>query len=100
MKHNLDAIAQAIEERDDALLKYHQLATEMIYNGNSISWIHSKARNYGDALTAAWTELKAAGIECTGSKSVAEGIKELASRSNSALDRNKSAQSTGHGLVL
>ena len=80
MAHDLDAIAQAIEERDDALMRYHQLATEMIYEGNSISWIHSKAKNYGNALTEAWKELKAAGIECNGSKSVAEGIRELASR--------------------
>ena len=43
----LDAVRQAIEERDDMERKYHDLAEHMVYHGNSVSWWHSKARAYG-----------------------------------------------------
>ena len=76
--HDLDAIRQAIEERDSAIRQCDELATQMIYRGNSVCWWHSKAKNYGNALLEAWGALKEAGIKCDGSTTVAEGIRLLA----------------------
>ena len=74
----LDAVRQAIEERDDMERKYHDLAEHMVYHGNSVSWWHSKARAYRDAVDKVWSELKAAGIVCDGIKTSADGVRELA----------------------
>ena len=75
---DLDAIRQTIEERDNAIQRYHDLANQMIYEGNSIGWWHSKAKNYGAALLEAWDALREAGITCDGKTTVAEGIRLLA----------------------
>ena len=75
---DLDAIGQAIEERDFALRQYHELANLMIYEGNSIGWWHSKAKNYGAALLDAWDALREAGVECDGATTVSQGIRILA----------------------
>lgn len=42
------------EERDRVVEEIRFLAEKMVYRGNSIEYIHSKAKNYGDALTRAW----------------------------------------------
>ena len=76
----LDAIRQAIEDRDAMEMKYHALAEEMIYHGNSVSWWYSKAIAYRNAVDAVWYELRAAGIVCDGRKTCAEGVRELAGR--------------------
>ena len=75
---DLDVIRQAIEERDAAIQRCDELATQMIYKGNSVGWWHSKAENYGNALLEAWGALKEAGIPCDGATTVAEGIRRLA----------------------
>lgn len=75
---DLDVIRQAIEERDAALAEVDALAARMEYRGNSVSWWHSKATNYGNALLDAWSALKEAGIVCDGQTTVAEGIRKLA----------------------
>ena len=75
---NVDVAREAIEERDRVEQAYHDLANNMIYEGNSISWTKSKADNYGAALGEAWGALKEAGIKCDGQKTVTEGIRELA----------------------
>ena len=75
---DLDAIRQAIEERDAAIQAVDDLANNMIYNGNSVSWWYSKAVAYGSALDRAWEELKKAGILADGRIDVAEGIRQLA----------------------
>jgi hypothetical protein len=77
---DLDAIRQAIEERDAAKRDLELLASEMVYKGNSISWIHSKAENYKAALGRAWDALIEAGIPCDGQTDVAEGIRKLAAK--------------------
>ena len=76
----LDAVRQAIEERDDMERKYHDLAEHMVYHGNSVSWWYSKATAYRSAIDAVWTELKAAGIKCDGIKTCADGVRELANK--------------------
>jgi len=76
----LDAIRQAIEERDSMEQRYHELAEHMVYHGNSVSWWHSKATAYRDAIDRVWYELKAAGIVCDGRKTCADGVRELAAR--------------------
>jgi hypothetical protein len=77
---DLDAIRQAIEERDAAKRDLELLANEMVYKGNSISWIHSKAENYKAALGRAWDALIEAGIHPDGETDVAEGIRKLAAK--------------------
>lgn len=49
------------EERERAELELAYLANEMIYEGNSIGWIASKAKNYGNALIEAWAALNDGG---------------------------------------
>ena len=76
----LNAIRQAIEDRDAMERQYHDLAEQMIYRGNSISWWHSKATAYRDALGATWDALRDAGITANGTKTCADGVRELAGR--------------------
>jgi hypothetical protein len=76
----LDAIRQAIEERDAMERQYHDLAEHMMYHGNSVSWWHSKAIAYRDAIDAVWDELRAAGVTADGKKTCADGVRELAAR--------------------
>lgn len=76
----LDAIRQAIEERDEMERKYHDLAEHMVYHGNSVSWWHSKATAYRNAIDEVWDALKAAGIRADGTKTCADGVRELAAR--------------------
>ena len=77
---DLDAIKQAIEERDEAALQYYHLAQNMVYHGNSVSHWHDKAKAYRDAIGKVWNELLAAGIACDGNKSCDDGVRELAAR--------------------
>jgi len=74
----LDAIRQAIEERDDMEQKYHDLAKDMVYHGNSVSWWHSKAIAYRNAIDEVWAALRTAGIQSDGTKTCADGVRELA----------------------
>jgi hypothetical protein len=46
----------------------------LCYSGNSVSWSHSKAVNYGRELGRAWDELRKLGIPCDGNTTVAEAI--------------------------
>jgi len=77
----LDAIRQAIEERDEAV---RALAAQE-FRGNSVSWWCEKAHAYGAAIDAVWAELRTAGVVCDGTKTSAEGVRELAARSDDAL---------------
>jgi hypothetical protein len=79
-KMDLDAIKQAIEERDEAVQQYHDLAQSMVYHGNSVAHWYGKAKAYRDAIGKVWNELLAAGIACDGNKSCADGVRELAAR--------------------
>ena len=76
----LDAIRQAIEDRDTMERQYHDLAEHMVYQGNSVSWWHSKAIAYRNAVDDVWSALKAAGIRADGNKTCADGVRELADR--------------------
>jgi hypothetical protein len=73
----LDAIRQAIEERDAMERQYHDLAEQMVYPGNSVSWWHSKATAYRNAIDNVWDALRAAGIRYDGAKTCADGVREL-----------------------
>jgi hypothetical protein len=75
---SLDVIRQAIEERDAMEQKYHELAEHMVYHGNSVSWWHSKATAYRNAIDAVWAALRAAGIKADSIKTSADGVSELA----------------------
>jgi len=82
MAHDLDAIRQAIEERDAALQACSDLANEMVYRGNSVAWWHSKATAYRAAIDRCWEALRDAGIHPDGKTDVATAIRQLAERSN------------------
>ena len=74
----LDVIGQAIEERNAAIAERDQLASQMIYRGNSVSWWHSKATSYRDAIGKCWDALKEAGINADGHTTVVDAIRKLA----------------------
>lgn len=76
----LDAMRQCIEERDAMERQYHDLAEHMVYHGNSVSWWHSKATAYRNAIDEVWGALRAAGIRADGTKTCADGVRELAAR--------------------
>ena len=76
MSENIGIAREAIEERDMMEQQYNDLANELIYEGNSVSWWHSKAKNYGNALTEAWKALYECGVVADGETTVAEGIRE------------------------
>lgn len=76
----LDVVRQAIEERDAMESRYHELAQSMTYKGNSVAWWHSKATAYRDAINEVWSALKVSGIYADGTKTCADGVRELAAR--------------------
>lgn len=67
---------EAIQAKESAELEVAYLANEMVYEGNSIGWIASKAKNYGVALMAAWDGVKAIGGKCDGSTPLHEAIRQ------------------------
>ena len=73
-------IEELIDQRQYAEQQYQLLATEMVYEGNSVQHWHNKAEAYGNALSNAWAALRDAGIKPDGEKDVVAGIKELAAR--------------------
>jgi hypothetical protein len=77
-RFDLDAIGQAIEERDQAIRDTELLAQQMVFHGNSVSWWYSKAIAYRDAIDEAWKALKAKGVFADGNTTVAQAIAGLA----------------------
>lgn len=75
-----NAIEDLVDRCRAAEENYRALAEEMIYEGNSVSWWHSKAIAYRDALGRAWDALSEAGIRADGQTDVAAGIRKLAAR--------------------
>ena len=72
---------EAIEERGRAHIELAYLANELMFNGNSIGWIASKADNYKKALGDAWDALIALGGKCDGNTILADAIRQqLATR--------------------
>lgn len=76
----IDIVRAAIEERDEAAQRCDDLANTMIYKGNSVAYIYSKSRKYGDALIDALGALSEAGIVCDEKTSVTDGIRLLAAK--------------------
>lgn len=64
------------EELEESQRSYALLANESIYDGNSIGWIASKAKNYGDALLLAWGAVKEVGGTCDGNTPLHEAIRK------------------------
>lgn len=79
MKHDLDVIRQAIEERDDAIQKLDLLAREMVYRGNSVQHWHAKATAYGDCIMRLWKIVNEAGIKRGPGDSIEHIVQRLAS---------------------
>jgi hypothetical protein len=47
------------------------------YQGNSVSWTCSKAKNYGDSLLKVWEALQAIGVPCDGNTHAADAIRKF-----------------------
>ena len=69
-------VAELREELERAQRDYELLANESIYHGNSIGWIASKAKNYGDALLKAWEAVGDVGGTCDGKTPLHEAIRK------------------------
>lgn len=78
LKSGLDVVRQAIEERDDFERRYYDLASNMVYEGNSVAHWRNKAVAYKDVIGKVWDELQAAGIACDGTRSCVEAVRDLA----------------------
>lgn len=74
----LDVVRQAIEDRDAMESRYHALAHNLTYQGNSVAWWYSKATAYRNAIDEVWSALRAAGVCADGTKTCADGVRELA----------------------
>jgi hypothetical protein len=73
----VDVVREVIEELDHVKQQYHFLASEMVYEGNSVQHWCQKARAYKEALGEAWKALAEAGVHPDGNTSVADGIRKL-----------------------
>ena len=69
-------VAELREELERSRRDYELLANESIYDGNSIGWIASKAKNYGDALLKAWEAVGDVGGTCDGNTPLHEAIRK------------------------
>lgn len=67
---------EAREAQEHAELELAYLANEMMFNGNSIGWIASKADNYKAALGRAWDAFTATGGKCDGRTELADAIRQ------------------------
>lgn len=71
------------EEVERLQYDYALLANESIYDGNSIGWIASKAKNCGRAILDAWGAVKEVGGKCDGNTPLHQAIREqLTARTN------------------
>lgn len=50
------------------------------YQGNSVSWTCSKAKNYGNALLKSWDAMEKIGVPCNGNTHLADAILGLKGR--------------------
>ena len=96
-QHSRNAV-QRIEELEEELeserINNEDLANATYYKGNSVSWWHSKAGNYKNALGEMWDVLRAAGVHCDGKKSTADGVKELQQRIEELEEENRNLNIT------
>lgn len=83
---------EAIKAKESAELETAYLANEMVYEGNSIGWIASKAKNYGAALMDAWGAVKAIGGKCDGSTPLHEAIRQQLVAKDAAIDAAREAK--------
>jgi len=75
MKTTEELISDLIEERDYARAKLEQLSQEMIFRGNSVEWIYSKATNYKNAIGRCWDVLSEFGYGPDGYTDISEMIR-------------------------
>jgi len=72
-----DFIRDLIEERDEALSRVDELANKMVYRGNSVSYIYSKADDYKATIMEVWDALKEIGYPPDGATSCADMIRKI-----------------------
>ena len=82
MKTTEELISELIEQKEYAVMQLDELANNMIYNGNSVGYIYSKAENYKNCIGRCWDAVKEYGIECDGKKDIADAIRELGDKNN------------------
>lgn len=78
--HAATALEGIVDRMRTAEENYELLASEMVYEGNSVSWWCSKAKRYKASLGDAWDALREAGVHPGDGKDVAAGIRELAAK--------------------
>jgi hypothetical protein len=64
------------EEIEALRFDYAALANNTMYDGNSIGWIASKAKNYGRSLMDAWDAVCEIGGKCDGNTPLHEAIRK------------------------
>lgn len=77
IEKSMEALRRVTEYVEMVEENYRLLASEMVYEGNSVAWWHSKAINYRAALGEAWNALEELGINADGKTSVADAIRGL-----------------------
>lgn len=73
-------IKQALEERDQAISDYHDLANNMVYQGNSVSYIYSKYKNCSSVISDCWDVLREFGVNPDGNTRVDDAIRILGNK--------------------
>lgn len=58
---------------------------QLIYKGNSVAWMHSKAKVYTADLLKAWDALNEFGIYSDGKTHVADAIRQLGQKTAKSL---------------
>jgi hypothetical protein len=72
-----------LKERVEALERdLSDLANRMIYDGNSVSWWHSKAKAYSAAIFRAWDAVTETGYKSDGQTELADAIRAVLDRKN------------------
>ena len=72
-----DYIREINEELNRTEENYRLLSEEIIYEGNSVQWWHSKATAYKRAIEEIWSILDEYGIKADGNTHISVYIRQL-----------------------
>lgn len=67
----------------------------LCYRGNTVSFMHDKARAYGDALTETWDVLKEFGHHCDGATRLKDKVREVLTAQQPLAEPKAQAQAGG-----
>lgn len=102
-----DDLAKAVAERDAAkeMEEYHlksvsDLAHQMVYKGNSVSWIYAKKDAYAHALDLAWKALASCGHSADGKTPLETAIGNLGKENATLKEALRSAEESLRDMTL